>query len=679
MKMNSRHTARLVCLCLTLLAALLMPSLTPTSLAAQDIVYRSAMADAVRNAANRLLPSVVTIEIIGAIEQAEGEVEQDAPTSGIVIDESGFVLASDIVVQRPSASILVVLPDRTRHAATVVAKDHHRELVLLKIKTDKQLTAVALPDKLDMRIGQTTIAVGRYGPDVAPIVSNGVLSAIQRLDGIALQTDARVSPAFYGGPLIDLRGNLLGVLVPAVAPGGAPDATSWYDSGIAFAIPADVIKKKLERLKAGTDISKGLIGIVPKSDDPLKAGTELAAIRTRSPAESAGLKPGDVIESIANQDVKRFQQIKQILGSYDAGETVDIAFSRDGKKQNVQIKLVESIPPLQPQRLGLIASDRIAAADEEKDDETEEKTDDAKKKDAAEQATRVVVDSLIPASSVDGKLKPDDIIVSIDGSEVTDTQSLRRLLISAASDQKQKIVYSRDGKEDQVEVTPISIAGKLSVDVPEKWETQSEKEWKISPLKLPDVGNAAAYVGPPGQDESVEKLGLLVMLLNPGQGTPEKVLQTWPNLARKYGVVVCAIAPAENERWQPQEIDVVSRFAVAILKKESSIESSAVAVAAAGALSDGKAEAADSMALAVAISASETFFGVAISHEARPPAVRLRENEADASLQLLLPIESADDLPTWGTALEKAGYPIIFGGATDGDRLLKWVRLLQSI
>ncbi|MGB7344106.1 MAG: PDZ domain-containing protein [Pirellulaceae bacterium] len=677
--MNSRHTARLVCLCLTLLAALLMPSLTPTSLAAQDIVYRSAMADAVRNAANRLLPSVVTIEIIGAIEQAEGEVEQDAPTSGIVIDESGFVLASDIVVQRPSASILVVLPDRTRHAATVVAKDHHRELVLLKIKTDKQLTAVALPDKLDMRIGQTTIAVGRYGPDVAPIVSNGVLSAIQRLDGIALQTDARVSPAFYGGPLIDLRGNLLGVLVPAVAPGGAPDATSWYDSGIAFAIPADVIKKKLERLKAGTDISKGLIGIVPKSDDPLKAGTELAAIRTRSPAESAGLKPGDVIESIANQDVKRFQQIKQILGSYDAGETVDIAFSRDGKKQNVQIKLVESIPPLQPQRLGLIASDRIAAADEEKDDETEEKTDDAKKKDAAEQATRVVVDSLIPASSVDGKLKPDDIIVSIDGSEVTDTQSLRRLLISAASDQKQKIVYSRDGKEDQVEVTPISIAGKLSVDVPEKWETQSEKEWKISPLKLPDVGNAAAYVGPPGQDESVEKLGLLVMLLNPGQGTPEKVLQTWPNLARKYGVVVCAIAPAENERWQPQEIDVVSRFAVAILKKESSIESSAVAVAAAGALSDGKAEAADSMALAVAISASETFFGVAISHEARPPAVRLRENEADASLQLLLPIESADDLPTWGTALEKAGYPIIFGGATDGDRLLKWVRLLQSI
>ena len=297
---------------------------------AQDVVYRASMAKAVRAAANRVLPSVVMIEIIGAVGQSSGEVEQDAPTSGIVIDSDGFILASSIVADRTAASVLVVLPDGTRHAAKIVAKDEHRELVLLKIKTSKELTPLPLPTELDLRIGQTTIAVGRYGVDVSPIVSNGVLSATGRLDGIALQTDARVSPAFYGGPLIDLAGNVLGILVPAVAPGGAPDATSWYDSGIAFAIPADVVQRKLKRLKAGTDISKGLIGIVPKSDDPLKEGTELAAVRTRSPAEKAGLKPGDAITKIAGISVKRFQQIKQVLGSYDAGETIDIDFSRDG-------------------------------------------------------------------------------------------------------------------------------------------------------------------------------------------------------------------------------------------------------------------------------------------------------------------------------------------------------------
>ncbi len=225
----------------------------------------------------------------------QGEVEQDAPTSGVVIDKSGFILASSIVVRRAAASILVVLPDGSRHAAKVIARDHHRDLVLLKIKTEKELFAIDLSAKVEMRIGQTTIAVGRYGSDASPMVSRGVLSAIERLDGIAIQTDARVSPTFYGGPLIDLYGNVLGILIPAVAEGGAEDATSWYDSGIAFAIPADVIARKIDRLKAGEDVKKGLIGIVAKSQDPYKDVTEIAAVRTRSPAEAAGIKAGDKV------------------------------------------------------------------------------------------------------------------------------------------------------------------------------------------------------------------------------------------------------------------------------------------------------------------------------------------------------------------------------------------------
>ncbi|MCG8648206.1 MAG: S1C family serine protease, partial [Pirellulales bacterium] len=268
----------------SLLWLLLWTSLVSTAkVRADDLKYRTALAAAVRQSANQVLPSVVTIEIIGGIGGTNGEVEQDAPTSGIIVDGQGYIVGSSIVVRKPSASILVVLPDGSRHAAKVIARDYHRDLVLLKIDTDRALKAIDWPQDPVLKVGQTTIAVGRYGTDVAPIISRGVLSATQRLDGIALQTDARVSPAFYGGPLVDLYGNFLGVLIPAVAEGGAEDDTGWYDSGIAFAIPATVLATKLDRLRAGKSIKKGLIGIVSKSADPYQNETEIAAVRTRSP------------------------------------------------------------------------------------------------------------------------------------------------------------------------------------------------------------------------------------------------------------------------------------------------------------------------------------------------------------------------------------------------------------
>jgi len=85
------------------------------------------------------------------------------------------------------------------------------------------------------------------------------------------------------------------------------------------------------------------------------------------------------------------------------------------------------------------------------------------------------------------------------------------------------------------------------------------------------------------------------------------------------------------------------------------------------------------MALAVAISQSSTFFGVAVSAETRPPAIRMRENEPGSSLQVLIPVDSEDDVPTWGAAVQKAGYPIVRGGELDIETLLYWVRLLQAI
>jgi S1-C subfamily serine protease len=645
----------------TMVASLLIVLFSLAPAGADEKAYRKALAEAVRTAANRVLPSIVTIEIIAASAgDDQGEVEQDAPTSGIVIDELGHVLASSIVVRRPSASILVVQPDGTRQTAKVVARDHHRELVLLKTQPNQTLVPVQIPEQLNLQIGQTCIVVGRYGSDSAPLVSRGVLSGVERLDGIALQTDARVSPSFYGGPLIDLYGTFLGVLIPAVAEGGAEDATSWYDSGIAFAIPTDVIRNKLERMKAGEDIKNGLVGIVAKSKDLNDANTEIAAVRSRSPAEAAGIKAGDVVLQVSGTPVRRHQEIRQVLGRFDAGEVVGIKLKRGDQELDVQVTLAETIPPLNPQRLGVVV--REQAMPDAKDDDKER---------------LVVVDAVLPDSPAFEQLKPSDVITKIGQAAITSAESLRKQMISAEADKQISVTYLRDDKEATLELTPATVAGKIFVSSPQTWDEPSADPWTVQEISLPDTANKAAYVSP-GPEAKTDQLGLLVFLLSPGESEPQEALKSWAEAAQQAGVVVCAIAPEDSQRWQPKELDSVAKFAVAVAKK-SAIEPTAVAVAAEGALADGKSSAADSMALAVAISQSKTFFGAALATDTRPPAVRLRENEASSSLQIMMPIETETELPDWSSAIKDVGYPIIRGGKVDRNTLLRWVRLLQSI
>ncbi|MCA9135794.1 MAG: PDZ domain-containing protein [Planctomycetales bacterium] len=644
--------------------------------------YRQTLAAAVRTAAQRVLPAVVSIEVIGVAETADGrgqqsEVSQDAPSCGIVVDPEGLVIASDIIVRRPSASLLVVLPDQTRLAAKIVARDHHRGLVMLRVKPETPLVAMELPQAVESPVGSTVVAVGRYGGDLSPMVSSGILSATGRLEGTMLQTDARVSPSFYGGPLIDLYGNVIGVVVPAIAEGGAPDDTSWYDSGIAFAVPTPVLKNKLARLGDGQDIRKGLIGIVPKSKDPLAEGTELAAVRNRSPAEKAGIKPGDSIEAVAGVPVKMFQEIKQALGPYDAGETIEITLRSDGETRNVSVKLAESIPPLNPQRLGVWAveeSESVVA--QAGDDDTANDSDEGN--DDQQVATRVRVRAVVPGTAADGKIEPGDVIKRVDQTEITDLATLGRMMVTAVPDEELSVSVDRQGNAVDVTLTPTSIAGPALDKTIELWaDNEPENKWDVLELRLPDVPNLAAYAAPDVDDATSDAgIGMLIMLLPPENRDPKKQLDSWRDLAGRFGVVICAVSSEDEKRWQQKEIDVVSRMATLLSQR---VSVGAIAVASTGVMKDVDASAADSMVIAIALSDRKNFSGIAVSADTKPPAVRLRENEPDRSLEILIPIDSLDEGPTWLAPLATAGYPISLGGKCELADLLRWVRLLQTI
>ncbi|MDV6028727.1 MAG: PDZ domain-containing protein [Phycisphaera sp. RhM] len=655
--------------CFTAITAWLLAS-TFCSAQSDTAEYRQAMARAVRNAAERVLPSIVSIEVIGVAEVAGGgnqqsEVAQDAPSCGIVVDADGYIVASDIIVRRPSASILVVLPDATRLAATLVARDYHRGLVMLRVDTKTPLVPIELAEAVNTPIGSTVVAIGRYGGDRSPMVSSGILSATGRLEGTMLQSDARVSPSFYGGPLVDLYGNVIGVLVPAVAEGGAPDDTSWYDSGIAFAVPSPVLANKLPRLRAGEDIRKGLIGIVPKAKDPYAEDTELAAVRSRSPAEKSGIQPGDSVVAIAGKPVRMFQQIKQALGPYDAGESIEITLRRNDETRTVSVTLAESIPPLNPQRLGVWLT-------EETQEDAEEATDEAAKQ------PRVVVRAVVPDTAADGKLNPGDVIKQINQTEITDVATAGRTMITAVADEELTLAIDRDGEPLEIKLTPTSIAGPTLKKTIDRWSGEPpENPWDVQELRLPDVPNLAAYVAPkPEATAADDGLALLVLLLPPDTRDPQKALQGWRDAAGKAGVVVCAVCSEDEQRWQQKEIDVVSRMATLMAQRVPVLVS---AVAANGAIKDTPASAADSMVIAMALSDRKNFAGIAVSANAKPPAVRLRENEPDRALEIMLPIESLDNGPTWLAPLANAGYPVSLGGETEIDDLLRWVRLLQTI
>ena len=667
-------------------------NLPSTTSVGQTAEYQQAMAKAVRLATARCLDSVVSIEVIGAVGSGEGEVERDAPSSGVIVGEDGYILTSSLVTTRPSASLIVVLGDGERYAATVIAEDEHRDLVLLKIDAREKLKAIDLSQASPLDVGQTVIAVGRYGETQAPLVSRGILSAKQRLDGIALQCDARVSPSFYGGPLIDLYGRPIGVLIPAVAEGGAESSTSWYDSGIAFAIPLNVIARKLDRLKRGEEIKKGLIGIVARSSDPYADDTEIAAVRRRSPAEEAGLQASDTILQIAERTVRRQLDIRQALGAYDAGETISIKFRRGEEIQQIQVTLAESIPPLEPQRLGLLVTDqeKEMVGNEAQTDTTEitdsSRTDDeslAKGETQRSKQVATLVDSTVPGTPADGVFQRGDEILEINGVMPQGVNSLRRLLISMSPDTSVNLVVLREGKKVKLETSPQTITDAAWTRYPEAWESAVEEGsaeasgWRIQDWKLPEAGNAAA-VAAPRKDSGIPRLGLLLLLMNPGSGAPSQVLEGWLKTAESCGVVVCAIAAEDQQRWLPKEVDVIGRFATSLVK-QFAVQPEAVAIGTLGALAGGDGDAADAMALAVALSRRQLFHGAAVSIKTRPPRIRLPENQGEGSFQLMLSLAEGEAMPDWIPPLKKAGYPVVTGAEVDQSKLLRWVRLLQSL
>jgi serine protease Do len=299
---------------------------------------------AVKAAVNKAAPIVVQIETSGGTDiisaGPRGAVIRKGfgPTSGVIVAPDGYVISSAFnFANKPSAIFVSVPGHKERYVAEAVATDHTRLVTLLKLNgvSGSLPVAVAVP-KGEIKIGQTAVSLGRTlsaNADQPPSVSVGIVSAVGRIWGKAIQTDAKASPTNYGGPLIDLTGRVMGILVPASPQGeGDTAGVEWYDSGIGFAIPLEDVLSVLPRLKQGKDLKKGLMGISMQGEDLYDTAPTVATVAPGSAAEKVGIKPGDVITEIAGKPVHSHSQVFHQLGTRYEGDKVAVKLLRAGKE-----------------------------------------------------------------------------------------------------------------------------------------------------------------------------------------------------------------------------------------------------------------------------------------------------------------------------------------------------------
>src|SRR5262249_43484574 len=191
----------------------------------------------IKAAVARVAPSVVQIETSGGTDMVGSGQEPfrrgTGPTTGLVVSSEGYIISSAFnFANKPSAIFVSIPGQHERLVAKVVATDHTRMLTLLKVDAANLPVPVAAPKK-DIKVGEWALALGRTwtSAEGTPSVSIGIISALNRIWGKAIQTDAKISPVNYGGPLIDLQGRVMGVIVPASTRGQDEVAgVEWYDS-----------------------------------------------------------------------------------------------------------------------------------------------------------------------------------------------------------------------------------------------------------------------------------------------------------------------------------------------------------------------------------------------------------------------------------------------------------------
>jgi len=383
--------------------------------------------------------------------------------SGFILWSDGYILTNHHVV-KDSKEVVVRLSDRRQFQAQVVGSDERSDIALLKIDATG-LPAVKLADVAKSRVGDWVLAIGSpFGFDYT--VTSGILSAKGRILETEqyvpfLQTDAAVNPGNSGGPLFNLKGEVVGINSQIYSQNGG-------FQGVAFAIPIDVAAKVAKILKEGGKVTRGWLGIVMQEVDRNLAksfgmdkpeGALISRVLPDSPAQQAGLKTGDVILKYNGQDIASSRTLKPLVGNSMPGDTVTLELLREHRVVTVKVEVgtLES----QDELASNAPAPNLSEAPHDSKDrplgvEVKTLTDDERS--GAKVVTggvRVVAVGNGPGR--EAGLIPGDVILSISGQEITSAERYAEVVSRLTPGQSVPLLVQRQG-------SPLFLA--LSVPKP---------------------------------------------------------------------------------------------------------------------------------------------------------------------------------------------------------------------
>lgn len=346
--------------------------------------------------------------------------------SGFIISADGYIVTNNHVVSAGAEGasveqITVTLTNKEEYTAKLVGRDPATDIAVLKIEAKKPLPFVKFGDSTKARVGDWVVAIGNPFA-LSGTVTAGIISAVHRGTGGTydkfIQTDASINQGNSGGPMFDMRGNVIGINSQILSPSGG-------NVGIGFAIPSEQAAPIVETLRKGQSVRRGYLGvqISPLGEDLADSlglaknrGEFVQGVEPGKGADQAGIKAGDVIVSVAGQEVSPDQNLSSIVASQAIGAKVPIVLLRNGQRMTVTATVGERPP-----------EDELNSFAQQQDDEDFSQNQAPGK--ATEQSLGISAIPLTPAIVRQLGIAADTrgiVITAVDGSTDAGAKGLRR-------------------------------------------------------------------------------------------------------------------------------------------------------------------------------------------------------------------------------------------------------------
>ena len=437
--------------------------------------------------AEKLMPSVVNISTTQTVRSATNPFpfqfppgspfedmfkEFQTPTerkasslgSGFIISENGTVVTNNHVIAN-AEDIIVKIKDK-EYKASVVGADPYADIAVLKIDTKEKFTPVKFGDSDKARVGDWVVAIGNpFG--LGGTVTSGIISArnrdinLTRYDDF-IQTDASINQGNSGGPLFNLDGDVVGINTAIIAPGQAGSI------GIGFAIPANAASNVIDQLIKFGETRRGWLGVriqqvtkeIAEVENLKKPqGALVASVSDKSPADKAGIKPGDIILEFDEKKIDTMRTLPKVVANTAVGKSVQLKIWRNKRMVSKRLVLgrLESSSEFKQKKTSKPKSNKNFDIDSLKINVRDINANDRKTRNLKSSLTGSVINEIYNNSPLSGLLNKNDIIIEVQKKSIKSSSELNRVVKNIISQKEQTLLLTVINNRNQRRYLGVKI------------------------------------------------------------------------------------------------------------------------------------------------------------------------------------------------------------------------------